>query len=321
VGGSSAAGGAGGAGGAGAGSLVVVSFNTGTTEGLAHDADPSDGYTSAEAAISDQWYGDGLAWPPAIAATTSWFAALQPDIVVFQEIFYSGDCTTIPPQFRTGWVCEGWAAGAPTVAQTVLGSDYQVACHLGKNDKCAAVRKAVGSIRGCNGDLCLDGLDGATVQNCGSGSRVGRGVIDLADGGELTIVNVHGTSGVVLDDQACRIAQFEQAFLDLDGQPGANGTRNIVLGDLNTDPGRSTAFDLSASRFNDFVGDGKTFAFHSDVGNNATPTYSGLLNIDHVTSDSFTGGCWTAGVTAGHPAVYDPIYFDHNPIVCELSAP
>jgi hypothetical protein len=28
---------------------------------------------------------------------------------------------------------------------------------------------------------------------------------------------------------------------------------------------------------------------------------------------------WAAGITEGHPAVIDAIYFDHVPIVCEIS--
>lgn len=174
--------------------LVVVTFNTGTAPEIPHDDPPDDGYGAAQAAVSDEWYGDGLAWSDVIDDASAWFASTAPDLVVFQEIFHPEACPDIPEDAREGFVCASWQPGDPTVAQMLLGDGFQVACHQGKPDKCAAVRKDVGSFRGCDGDLCLDGLDGALVEGCGSGSRVGRGTIELDDG-ELVLVNVHGSSG------------------------------------------------------------------------------------------------------------------------------
>ena len=324
-GGAAAGGSGGGAAGADSGptklSATVVTFNTGTTTGLAHDSDPTDGYTSVQADISDQQYGDGLAWKLAMDATRDFFAALQPDIVAFQEIFHSDECANIAAQYHPGFACEGWSPGDPTVAQYVLGAGYQVACHIGKPDKCLGVRTAFGTFQGCSDDLCLDGLAGAKINNCGGGSRVGRGVIDLVGGGTLTVVNIHGTSGVLPDDQQCRIKQIDQIFIDVgdgSGLPAANGARNVVLGDLNTDPGRAGVLDFSAVHWNNFVGPGKPFHFVSDVGPSVPPSYAGVFNIDHVMSDALGGTCWTAGVTPGHPDVYAPVYFDHKPVVCDI---
>jgi hypothetical protein len=299
--------------------MLAVTFNTGTTSGLDHDGEPDDGYTSADAETSDLYYGDGLAWTDFVADTRAFFDQLQPDVVVFQEIFYSGDCTQIPTDSVTGFVCETWFEGDPTVAQEVLGEDYQIACHQGKPDKCAAVKRSFGSFRGCDSDFCLEGLDGSSVPDCGSGSRIGRGVIDLEDGGSLTLVNIHGTSGLSPEDQACRVAQFDQVFVDLgDGQPAANGSSNLIMGDLNTDPIRLAGTDDSADRFLELVGDGKDFHFVSDE---ELPTYQALFNIDHVVSDQLGGDCWAAGVSPGHPPVTEAVYFDHVPLVCRLRGP
>lgn len=299
--------------------MTVVTFNTGTATGLPHDSVPDDGYGADQAALSDAWYGNGLAWSAFVEDARVFFAALTPDVVVFQEIFWSGLCPDIPPSARPGFVCEGWSTGAPTVAQTVLGPDYQVMCHPGKPDKCAAVRRAFGSFRGCDAELCLEGLEGAAVPGCGSGARVGRAVIELAGGGELTLVNVHGTSGFTADDIACRVGQFEQIFVaGDDGAPLADGARNLVMGDLNTDPGRLAETDASAARLRDFVGPGLPFEFISDVGPEATPTYGGALNIDHVMSDVFTGSCVSPGAPGGPPPVTGAVYFDHLPVICEL---
>jgi hypothetical protein len=302
-------------------SFTVVTFNTGTSESMGHDQPPDDGYSSAHAKLSDLYYGDGLAWSPAIKDATAFFAALDPDLVVFQEIFYSADCLQIPATATKDFVCETWSPGDPTVAQTILGPGWQVACHPGKPDKCAAVKKSFGSFRGCASDFCLEGLAGSTIAGCGKGARVGRGVIDLVGGGELTLVNVHASSGVTGDDQDCRTKQVEQVFVDLgDGKPAASGLRNLILGDFNTDPGRLALLDKSAARWNDFVGAGKAFHFISPVGPFVPPTYAGLFNIDHAVSDAFSGSCWVPG-SAGKPPVSTAIYFDHKPLVCTLKLP
>jgi hypothetical protein len=301
--------------------LTVVTFNTGTNNGLPHDSDGDD-YGNDEADLSDEYYGDGLAWVPAIDGTAAFFAALQPEVVVFQELFWSGDCPDIPPEYHAGFACENWQPGDPSVVQLVLGDGYQVACHLEKPDKCAAVRKDFGGFAGCDEDLCLDHLDGAEIEDCGGGSRVGRGVIELVDGGSFTLVNYHGTSGILPADMACRVDQIEQIFVDLDGQPAVSGEVNLVMGDFNTDPYRAF-IDLSAARWLDFVGqpdEDLPFWFVTDAGPNATPTYN-LFNIDHVVSDAFTGTCVAPGVTAGEPAVLDTVYFDHVPQVCDIVLP
>lgn len=298
--------------------LRVVTWNTGTTPGLPHDDAPDDGYTSADAALSDAWYGDGLAWRPAVEAARAWLAATDPDLVVFQELFHSDACASIPPEAHGDFVCADWQPGDPTVAEAVLGPDYTVGCFEGKTDKCIAVHARLGGVPGCASGVCLDHLDGATVPDCGSGSRVGRLLLDALD---LVVVGIHGTSGLGPDDQACRVAQVEQVFVDLDGAPAASGARNLVLGDLNTDPGRFAAADASAARWLDFVGDDRPFAFHTEVGPDAPGSYGGLTDIDHVMSDALAGSCWIAGVSEGHPAVLDAVYFDHHPVVCDLVLP
>ena len=298
--------------------FVVITFNTGTTEGVARPG-ATEGYTPAHAAVSDEWYGDGLAWTPAVEAARAWFALQDADVVVFQEIFWTGECPSIPPEARRDFVCERWSPGDPTVAQAVLGEGWQVACHPGKPDKCAAVSRAFGVFRGCADDLCLEGLEGFRVEGCGSGARVARGVIERTDGGTLTLVSVHSSSGMSAQDQACRVRQVEQVFLDLGaGGPGVSGAPNLVMGDFNTDPGRLADADPSAGRWTDFVGDGHDFHFVTAVGWDAPGSYAGFLDIDHVVSDTFDGACRIAGLTEGHPAVLEEPYFDHRPVVCQV---
>jgi endonuclease/exonuclease/phosphatase (EEP) superfamily protein YafD len=195
-----------------------------------------------------------------------------------------------------------------------VGDGYIVACHAGKSDKCVAVKRSFGRWRGCDADFCLDGLVGSTVAGCGQGARVARGVIDLASGGELTVVAIHGTSGFTRDDVDCRIAQFDQAFADLVGP-------TILLGDLNTDPGRVAMFEPSARAFVEHVESNAGFHFVSPVGADVPPTYQGAFNIDHIVSNLSGAGCFVPGLTPGQPAVTEMVYFDHKPIVCDLSSP
>lgn len=301
--------------------IVAVTYNTGTSESMGHDALPDDGYTSAHAALSDQWYGDGLAWLPALDAARDFLAVVQPDVIAFQEIFWSDECAGIPAEAHGDFVCESWSDGDLTVAQTILGAGYQVVCHPGKPDKCAAVRASFGRFAGCDDDFCLEGLDGFSVQDCGSGARVGRGLIERTDGEELTLVSVHGSSGIATADEQCRLGQVDQVFVDLgDGEPGANGASNLILGDFNTDPGRWTGSDVSAARWAEFAGDGLDFHFITDVGPDAVPSYGDLVNIDHVVSDELVGDCWIAGLE-GEAPVIDAVYFDHKPVVCAVARP
>jgi len=297
--------------------FTVATFNVGTTLGLAHDGPPDDGYSMEDATTSDTHYGNGLAWLPAVDAVRTWIANQQPDIVVFQEIFHAEDCPAIPASARAGFYCEGWMAGDPTVIERVVGPTYQIACNLDRPDKCAAVRMGFGRFEGCDRAFCLDGLDGARVPACGGGSRVGRGVIDVNEGGTITLAHVHGTSGITAEEQDCRTAQFEQIFVDLDGAPAASGDANLVMGDFNTDPVRLASGDTSAMRLAELV-DENGFAFVTDTDRRSPPTYSGVVSIDHVISDTFTGTCRAFGITDGTEPIIDAVYFDHVPILCEV---
>ena len=301
-------------------SAVVVTFNTGSSVSLRHGDGSDDGYSAAQAAITDEWYGNGLSWKPFVESTAQFFDELQPDIVAFQEIFHPGECPGIPEEARLGTVCEDWEPGHPTVAQRLLSQGWQVMCNPERPDKCLAVRNEFGRFEGCDDELCLEGMAGFGVDGCSSGVRIGRARIRLADGGRLTVINVHGTSGINSEDAACRAKQVDQVFADFgDGEPGANGERNLILGDFNTDPGRFVGSDESADRWRQYVGSGLPFHFHTEIGPDAEPTYAELFNIDHVVSDQFQGDCWAAGVSEGHPDVLEAVFFDHRPIVCTLT--
>jgi endonuclease/exonuclease/phosphatase family metal-dependent hydrolase len=255
-----------------------------------------------------------------VEATRRFLQNVEPDIVAFQEMFYCDECAEIPPDARTGFVCETRGPGKDTVARVVLSDDYQIAYHPGKPNKGLAAHRRFGSIRGYNEDAVENWLEGFPVKGCGSGARVARAVIDRTTGEALTVVSYHGTSGLTPADQACRVRQIEQIFVNFgDGAPAANGAQNIILGDFNTDPGRAHAIDKSAALWNDFVGAGKRFHFLSKIGPAAPRAYQGFADIDHVVSDVFHGECRYPGVDEGSEPVFDGVYFDHVPVVCTVS--
>ncbi len=296
-------------------SFLAVTFNTGI-----HPKVGSDGFTSEQKQYLDQYYGNGLSWGPAIDEARAFLASVQPDVVVFQEIFDVDECADIPTEARQGFVCEDWSPGSPTVPQLILGSDYQIACNWHKHDKCAAVKRQFATFLGCSDDYCPDGLFGSTIDDCGNGARIGRGILDLVNGQNITLVNVHGSSGISSDDKNCRVKQVEQVFIDLgDGAPAANGDRNLVLGDFNTDPrsAAAVAIDASARRWKDFVGPDQSFYFINEY----VKTYKNLFCIDNMVSDELSGTCWYPGYTDGHPALSPEGYFDHTPTVCIIELP
>jgi len=298
--------------------FTVMTFNTGTGAGVTVAAEENLGYGKEQARISDEYYGHGLAWKAAVEAVHDFVQAISPDIVAFQEIFHCEDCASVPEEARAGFVCEDWQPGDPTVASLVLGEDYQIATCVGHSDKCLAVHKRFGRIRGCDGDFCLEGLEGFPIQGCSKGSRIGRAVIDRVDGEPITVICYHGTSGISKKDMACRVQQIEQIFVDFgDGAPGVNGKANIILGDFNTDPVRMPAFDPSAKRWNDFVGEGKRFHFVTASESNGPSSY-GPFNIDHIVTDAFQGEVILPGKLSTSSNVFHFQMFDHSPIVVRM---
>ncbi len=296
--------------------MVAVTFNTG---GGAAPGDEPGGPTAAEVEANQELYGTGLAWGPAIEAARAWVERADPDLVAVQEMFPNGDCAAIDVDPSLDLACRDWAEGEPWVFQAVLGPAFQIACHRGKPDKCVGVHERFGTWEGCEGDLCLDALVGDDVEGCGSGARVARGVVIRPAQAPLTVVNVHGSSGITASDAACRVMQVERIFVNGEGgAPLVNGVSHLVLGDLNTDPARFQAFDRSAERWHDFVGEGKPFHWVTEVSDQTPGSYGGIgglaVDIDHVVSDRWRGPC----VAASASDVLDVTYFDHRPIRCVL---
>ncbi|OQB43623.1 MAG: hypothetical protein BWY09_00080 [Candidatus Hydrogenedentes bacterium ADurb.Bin179] len=301
-------------------SFIVMTFNTGTGASPCGDAEDNLGYGREQAHLSDKYYGNGLAWKPAVVAVGDFVREISPDIVAFQEMFSCEDCAAIPEEARAGFVCEDWRPGSPSVAQLVLGEDYQIAAHPGNADKCLAVHKRFGRIRGCESRFALGGLEGHRIEDCGGGARVARAVVERNDGGLITVISCHGTSGFSGHDRECRKQQVDQIFVDFgDGAPAVNGGANLILGDLNTDPKRLPSIDRSARRWREFVGGDNLFQFITDRGMCAPGAYLGLFHIDHIVSDAFQGEVLYPGKNPEIAPAFSFQMFDHKPIIARMT--
>ncbi len=302
-------------------SWTVFTFNVGTSKGLAHDVD-GDEYDSEAAEITDQFYHNSLSWQRAEDALAVFVAAERPAIAFLQEVFYDGWCAQ-GPQPPPDWsVCAHLPPDGALQLERVFGPDYQIACHEGHPDKCIAVRRDIGRIRGCPKDgVCLDGLHGGPPPwPCSHGPRAARAEVDLADGTTLVVVSIHATSGLSAEDAACRAAQFRRVFIDAgDGSPLAPGSEPVLIGgDLNTDPLMFAASDESAATWNEHVGAGKAFVDLAEPDQDAPASYLGIAHLDHIATNAFEGDCVVAGRSAGVPPVLEATYWDHSPVVCKL---
>ncbi len=301
----------------------ALTFNAGTTTHLPH-GDAEDGYTDEDAAIAADQYSNNLSWNPAEAGLAAFLADEQPEVAIFQELFFDPWCEEIEVDPDLDFVCQEYAADGPLQIERLLGDDYQVACAVGHPDNCVGVLRSFATLRGCPAEgACLEGLEGlAPPDGCTSGARVGGVVLDLPDGRAFTVVDIHASAGLSEDDMACRVAQFFQLFEDRgDGEPVASGEINLVAGDINTDPFALAAADPSAEYWTGFVGEGLPFGYLSSSGDEGPATHVTGLRIDQVISDGLSGECEVVGTGGAPGPLLDAVYWDHTPVLCQVTLP
>ncbi len=304
----------------------VMTFNAGTSSQSIHDKDEEegegDGYTSVQADYIDEFLGNSLAWKPAEAAVTKWLSEKKPDIVAFQEMMFDPWCEEAPPPPEgMDLVCEGYSPGGPYTVERLLGPDYQVASTLDQEDNWVGIRKEIGRFKGCPEEgPCIGGVFGLGLPDeCNGRPRVSSIEVELADGREFVLVNVHATSGMTEQDMECRSLQFDQVFKDRgDGKPAAYGKVNLVMGDMNTDPFLLAGADPSADQWNQYVGEGKTFHYISSSDASGPATHVTTMHIDHVVSDAIIGSCIVPGESFDIPPVMQTTFFDHRPVLCDV---
>ena len=111
------------------------------------------------------------------------------------------------------------------------------------------------------------------------------------DGGTLTVVGVHGSSGLTQEDQDCRVKQFAQVFEDLgDGSNAACRQRRAQHRARR--PQHRSRPQRRLRRERPEVeracrAQPRASATSPNIGPDATPSYGAFFNIDHVASDAF----------------------------------
>lgn len=306
----------------------LMTVNTGTTTFLNHDQDeergPGDGYTSAHAEVVSESYSNNLAWIPAETALSDFIQKNKVDVVGFQELYYDPWCRDVQVSPGMDLICEQWKEGGSIQINRILGEDYHIVCASEHLDNCVGIRKSFAAPSPSSLVPCADveGDDPGPADGCYIGGRTGAVKIDLPDGRTLTVVNLHTFSGATDDTMQRRRDQFKQAFEDKgDGSPWASDVVNVILGDMNMDPFYWADFDLSAAYWNSRVGEGKLFHYISSGPEGGEATASMSFRIDHIISDRITGTCVVPGRTPGVEGVLGESFWDHRPILCQVSLP
>lgn len=301
-------------------SFRVMTFNTGTTNNVIHKG--QGGYTMEHSEEIAAHYRNNLAWKPAEDALRQFIAEQQPEIVVLQEVYYDGWCKSDPLELPSALdlVCDDYSEDGPLQIERLLGDEYAAACAWHFPDLCVGVRKDFAQMKDCPEDFCLEGLSGFPIEGCSASARVSRAVLTIPGAGELTVVAAHTNAGMSYGDQECRGKQFAQIFEDRgDGTPAASGEVNVALGDMNTDPFAFTGADLSLEVWNKYVGEGLPFHYLSADSYDDPITHVAFTHLDHVISDGLTGVCVVYGETPGTSPVSDSSFFDHRPVVCDVT--
>jgi hypothetical protein len=304
--------------------IRVITINAGTSSGRRHDADEADGlppYTSATSELVDEHYFNSLSWNPAERALTAWLATQNAQVVAFQEIFHDPWCDEIdrPEDTPLDLICSTHDPAGPLQVQRLTGDRYQFACGIEKPDTCIAIDRDWAVMDGCNAAGCVILWEPARPPSeCTGRDRMGRVRVTDSTGQRFNIIAWHGTSGGTPEDAQCRADILSLAFEDRgDGTPLVDPTLpNLLLGDFNFDPELFVGADVDYIA--QFVGAGRSFSWLSPTDIDGPRSYAGGVSIDHVVGDRWEGDCVIPGSSEGVPAVWDRVYWDHRPVVCDL---
>lgn len=240
--------------------------------------------------------------------------ALDPDLVALQEVSTAAQCEK-RKESRRRKVC--YSENLPAdqeQARRLLGPDYTIAMAQGRYEA-IAVKVSAGSIEGCElGATCWTTDLPDLPEGCDPGFSVSA-VEAVIRGVRVRVVNAHPDS-IRLE---CRVKELEQAFAL------ANGQRNLMLGDWNTDPYRGKGEDVTLWKREV---EARPFRIHSGIAERDPPYYTDLVpwpwpdkSLDHVISDFAQGTCLTLGENPGTQRLDDHGDLDHRGLFCKLTFP
>jgi hypothetical protein len=246
-------------------------------------------------------------------------AALEPDVIAFQEILPDDACArpALAAEDDARFVCHPEhleTTGEPSQMRRLLGDGYQWVCDARNGYECVAVRRGVGSIEADY--RVLEPVESDADEACDPGFSVGTVALAIGDVA-FTLVNGHPQSGFL---GVCREKQVRQAFA------AAPAGASLLSGDWNLDP-FGALDDPSVDAWLEEVGDageGKRFRYHSGSAERRPPyptTANALFTgvLDHVASDFLAGSCLTLGEAPATERLDGGAGTDHRALSCSLT--
>jgi len=255
------------------------------------------------------------------AAIADRITELEPDILILEEVFDHGRCPQQTEENDVDLLCTGEVpdSEAPYSIQRLVGSGYTIVCDADSHFSCLAVREDW-TIEQCAASegFCYEDADTAPIpEECGdraSLTTVSRAKIQ-SEHGDFGVIFAHPLNGTATDD-ACRLAQYEQAFETM-----AVDEQVLIAGDMNNDPYRFPDLFPSSVYWHEHVGETKRFQAHSVDGSPPTPTWLDTMTLDYILSDFLAGGsCDIIGV-GSNPLDYPYNRMDHRGVSCTFDWP
>lgn len=285
----------------------------------------SQGFTILSANIGNSslfcWGNDyKLCRPQVFRQIQANITALNPDIVVLQELLGSWQCNS-PDTDNPDHIC--YQLDRHSQARALLGEGYTILLNDRNDHEAIGVRTDVGSIQGCPvGGECRSARTAPPIDGCNAGFTVSAGTVLLSNGLEFDIVNMHPQSNKV----ECRAEMTQQAFDQGLETPLIQHENVLILGDFNFDPWRKP--DLSASVWNANLEQGwsgRPFRYHSGVVERDPPYYTFQLllirrTLDFTVSNFGDGILAVMGKSAGTVRLDGGWGMDHKALYGYLSA-
>jgi hypothetical protein len=290
--------------GAGPASLSILLANTGNLDEASGGPCPAAPYHGSTCSRTQE------------AELSATIAALAPDIAVLLEVFDMRDCETDDWVGAVDRVCTDADTTAPyQSARRLLGDAYTISCDANAHRSCVGARTNRLTMANCEaGALCMAGSTTGDhpIACAGQGAFTSVSRVDLrwaATDTPFALIAAHPLNATDATGDACRLAQYEQAFSTLPGD-----THSLIAGDMNMDPYRFPDLFPSAEYWHTQIGEGARFFAHSVDESPPTPTWMGLATLDYVLSDFLEGSCT---VLEGDVRL-DPVgqSLDHRAVLC-----
>lgn len=248
---------------------------------------------------------------------------LKPDIIAFQELTTPANCLSWQEENPNKVCYQLQEQSSILQVRRILGEDYTIACEPRHQHDCIGVRKELGFIQGCPlGGYCDDlGLYDQQPDKCNDMFTVSAFDINV-HGYPIRVINAHPSPR----QKTCRINALTQIFEGTaEREPFANGERNLIMGDFNMDPFRSS--DASVKIWEKYVGlpgSALPFHYHSGPAEHWPPydtfVYGPIRRVlDFVTSDFAQGTCQVLGMSPDTERIDGGKGMDHKAFYCSLS--